>query len=55
MSEGVRETEDEVPLRHQSTAEEKEGLEGEVEDRCSGIKSKLLRYLPASRQEQRSR
>lgn len=42
MDEGVRETGDEVPLRHQSKAEEKRGLEGKVKDCCSGIKSKLL-------------
>lgn len=51
MDEGVEETGDEVPLRHQSRAREKRGLEGKAKDRCSGIKSKLLLYLPAPRQE----
>lgn len=48
------ETGDEVPPRHQSTAEEKKGLEGEVKACCSGIKSKLLLHLAASRQKQHS-
>lgn len=51
MDEGARETGDEVPLRHQSRAEEKTGLEGNVKDRCSGIKSKLLPHLPAPETE----
>lgn len=54
MDEGVRETGDKVPLRHQSTAEKEWELEGKVKDYCSGIKSKVLLYLPASRQKQHS-
>lgn len=50
----MSETGDEVPLRHQSRAEEKKKLEGKVKDCYSGVKSKLLLYLSAPRQRQYS-
>lgn len=45
--EGVRETGDEVPLRHHGGKKKEKGLEGKVKDCCSGIKSKPL-HLPSS-------